>query len=51
MALPTWSRVVEDSARLPTGSSPTLIWVALGLALIPLVSLLWQVVSMGGPES
>jgi phosphate transport system permease protein len=50
VALPTWSRVVEGQRKAADRLVTTLIWVALGLALIPLVSLLWQVVSVGGPE-
>jgi phosphate transport system permease protein len=50
VALPTWSRVVEGQRKATDRLVTTLIWVALGLALIPLVSLLWQVISLGGPE-
>ena len=50
VALPTWSRLVEGQRKAADRLVTTLIWVALGLALIPLASLLWQVVSVGGPE-
>ncbi len=49
VALPLWSRVVENrraaTDRLVTG----LVWVALGIAFVPLVSLLWTVIGQGLP--
>jgi phosphate transport system permease protein len=50
VALPTWSRLVEGSRKAVDRLVTTLVWVALGLALIPLASLLWKVVSIGGPQ-
>ena len=49
VTLPLWSRVVEGHRqavdRLVTG----LIWSAFGLAMLPLVSLVWTVVKYGVP--
>jgi len=48
--LPGWSRAVEGSRaatdRLVTG----LVWAALGIALVPLISVLWKVVALGAPQ-
>jgi phosphate transport system permease protein len=47
VALPLWARAVEGPRaakdRLVTG----LVWVAFGIALVPLVSLVWEVLSNG----
>jgi phosphate transport system permease protein len=50
VALPVWSRVVEGSRAAVDRLVTTLIWVSLALALVPLVSLLWKVVTKGAPE-
>ena len=49
VALPTWSRVVENSRAAKDRLVTVLVWAAFGLALVPLVSLVWQVVSQGLP--
>ena len=49
VALPTWSRVVENRRAAKDRLVTALIWVALGLAFVPLVSLLWTVVKEGAP--
>jgi phosphate transport system permease protein len=50
IGLPTWSRVVENGRAATDRLVTTLVWACLGIALIPLVSLLWQVVSKGAPQ-
>lgn len=47
VALPVWSRVVESSRAAVNRLVTSLVWVALGIALVPLVSLVWQVVRRG----
>jgi phosphate transport system permease protein len=47
--LPTWSRLVENKRAAKDRLVTTLVWVALAIALIPLVSLVWQVVKLGAP--
>lgn len=49
VGLTTWSRVVENARAATDRLVTSLVWVALTLALIPLVSLLWKVVSEGAP--
>ena len=49
VALPAWSRVVENSRAAKDRLVTVLVWAAFGLALVPLVSLVWQVVSQGLP--
>ncbi len=50
VALPAWSRVVENSRSALDRLMTALVWVALALALIPLVSLLYKVVVEGAPQ-
>jgi len=49
VVLPTWSRVVENRRSAVDRFVTALVWVALGLAFVPLVSLLWTVVREGAP--
>lgn len=49
VALPAWSRLVENARAAKDRLVTTLVWTALGVALVPLVSLVWQVVSKGAP--
>jgi phosphate transport system permease protein len=49
VVLPTWSRVVENRRSAVDRFVTALIWVALGLAFVPLVSLLWTVIREGAP--
>jgi phosphate transport system permease protein len=49
VALPVWSRLVENRRSAIDRFVTALIWVALGLAFVPLVSLLWTVVGQGLP--
>ena len=45
--LPAWSRVVENGRAAKDRLVTTVVWSAFALALVPLVSLLWQVVVNG----
>jgi phosphate transport system permease protein len=49
VGLTTWSRLVENARAATDRLVTSLVWVALTLALIPLVSLLWKVISEGAP--
>ena len=44
-----WSRAVENARAAKDRLVTSLVWVALAVALIPLVSLLWKVISKGAP--
>ncbi|MGN6252872.1 MAG: phosphate ABC transporter permease PstA [Marmoricola sp.] len=48
--LPAWSAVVEGGRAARDRLATALVWSALGVALAPLVSLLWKVVQRGVPE-
>lgn len=48
-ALPIWSRVVEGSRKATDRLVTLLVYSAFGLALIPLGSIIWTVVSKGAP--
>jgi phosphate transport system permease protein len=50
VALPTWSRFVENSRTAKDRLFTTLVWSAFALALVPLVSLVWTVVKYGAPQ-
>ena len=47
VALPAWSPVVENRRAAVDRLMTALIWSAFGVALIPLVWLIWTVVSQG----
>ena len=47
--LPLWSRAVENRRSAMDRFVTALVWVALGLAFVPLVSLLWTVIGEGLP--
>ncbi len=47
VALPVWSRFVENARAAKDRAVSTLVWVAFALALVPLVSLVWTVVQKG----
>jgi phosphate transport system permease protein len=47
VALPVWSRAVENARAAKDRAVSTLVWVAFALALVPLVSLVWTVVKHG----
>jgi phosphate transport system permease protein len=47
VALPAWSRVVENGRAAKDRLMTTLVWSAFVIALLPLVSLIWQVVKNG----
>ncbi|MGY2876302.1 phosphate transport system permease protein [Marmoricola sp. URHA0025 HA25] len=49
VGLTVWSRAVENARAATDRLMTSLVWVALLIALIPLVSLLWKVVSEGSP--
>lgn len=49
VALPTWSSSVEGSRKAADRLAAALVWSGFGLAMIPLVTLMWQVVSNGVP--
>jgi phosphate transport system permease protein len=48
--LPAWSRGVEGARAAKDRLVTALVWAALAVALVPLVSLLWQVVQVGAPQ-
>ena len=49
VALPSWSRVVENRRAATDRAMTALVWVALVIAFVPLVSLMWTVLSQGVP--
>jgi phosphate transport system permease protein len=49
VALPAWSRVVENSRTALDRLVTTLVWAAFAIALVPLISLVTKVVSEGAP--
>ncbi|WP_110181255.1 phosphate ABC transporter permease PstA [Nocardioides solisilvae] len=49
VALPVWSNVVEGPRKATDRLATSLMWSAFAIALVPLVSLLWQVVGNGFP--
>jgi phosphate transport system permease protein len=49
VALPVWSTAVEGSRKAKDRLASALVWSAFGLAMIPLVTLMWQVISNGVP--
>ena len=50
VALPMWSRVVENKRSAVDRLMTSLVWVALLIALVPLVSMLSKVISTGAPQ-
>src|ERR1700710_2974370 len=49
VVLPSWSRVVENRRSAVDRFVTALVWVTLGLAFVPLASLLWTVIREGAP--
>jgi phosphate transport system permease protein len=49
VALPTWSSAVEGSRKAQDRLAAALVWAGFGLAMIPLATLMWQVISNGVP--
>jgi phosphate transport system permease protein len=49
VALPAWSRLVENARTAVDRLVTTLVWAAFAVALVPLVSLVIKVVSEGAP--
>ncbi|GGD07495.1 phosphate ABC transporter permease PstA [Nocardioides daphniae] len=49
VAMPVWSNVVEGGRRAKDRVATHVMWSAFVLAMFPLVTLLWQVVSNGFP--
>ncbi len=49
VALPVWSRLVENPRAATDRLVTTLVWVAFSLAMVPLLSLGWTVISKGLP--
>jgi phosphate transport system permease protein len=47
VALPVWSRLVENSRAAKDRLVTTLVWSCFGIALVPLVSLVWKVIQEG----
>ena len=47
VALPMWSRAVEGSRKAVDRLVTALVWSAFAVAMVPLVSLVWTVVSRG----
>jgi phosphate transport system permease protein len=50
VGLTLWSRTVENARAATDRLMTSLVWVALVVALVPLVSLLWEVVTQGAGE-
>jgi phosphate transport system permease protein len=50
VVLPLWSRAVEGARAAKDRLVTALVWAALGVALVPLVSMLWKVVQVGAPQ-
>ncbi len=50
VTLPVWARIVENARSAVDHLVTSLVWVCLAVALIPLVSLLWKVITLGAPE-
>ena len=50
VGLTLWSRAVENARAATDRLVTSLVWSALLIALVPLVSLLWRVVSKGLPQ-
>jgi phosphate transport system permease protein len=49
VGLTVWSRAVENARAATDRLMTSLVWVALLIALVPLVSLIWKVVQEGAP--
>jgi phosphate transport system permease protein len=49
IALPLWSRLVENARAAKDRLVTALVWAAFGVALVPLVALVWQVLKLGAP--
>jgi phosphate transport system permease protein len=49
VALPLWSRAVENGRAAKDRLVTNLVWVSFGIALVPLLSLVWKVVAEGVP--
>lgn len=47
VGLPSWSRAVESSRAAMDRLVTTLVWTAFAIALVPLISLMWKVVTEG----
>ena len=50
VALPSWSRVVENGRAAKDRLVTTLVWSAFAVALVPLVALIWKVLAEGAPQ-
>lgn len=50
VALPLWSRLVENARAAQDRLVSCLVWVSLVIACVPLVSLLYKVISKGAPQ-
>jgi phosphate transport system permease protein len=49
-ALPLWSVVVENRRAAVDRLMTSLVWLAFGIALVPLLSLIWTVIARGAPQ-
>ena len=49
VAMPIWSHMVEGPRKAKDRLAGHLVWTAFALAMFPLVTLMWQVVSNGFP--
>jgi phosphate transport system permease protein len=49
VGLTLWSRAVENARAAKDRLVTSLVWVALGVAMVPLASLLWKVITKGAP--
>lgn len=50
VALPAWSLAVEGRRAAVDRTMTNLVWTAFLIALVPLLSLIWTVVSLGAPK-
>jgi phosphate transport system permease protein len=50
VALPVWSAVVENRRAAVDRLMTSLVWLAFGIALVPLLSLIWTVIAKGAPQ-
>ncbi len=49
IVLPAWSTAVEGSRKGTDRLVTTVVWSTFAIAMLPLVAVLWEVVSRGGP--
>lgn len=50
VVLPGWSRIVENARAAKDRLITTLVWISLVIAMVPLASMLWKVITLGAPQ-